>query len=1446
MSVGVGSKYYSGFNPLNIGDCALWLDAADSSTITLSGSNVTTWRDKSGNGRNAALQSGFTGATVLSTNNGTVLNFVGTSRYLITYPTFPVSAYTVFTVQYNTNNGVSPTGEFYQRVLHGSQNNAYLFIGTRLGFVTSLTGSGSAWNDISGTTIDNYLTWRIVGTVVSNTSLTIFTDGTSVSTKTGTTGAFSDLLLGNDNANSQQWYGYVAEVLIYPRVLSANERQQVEGYLAWKWLGRSGSISSLTTFRPTQISGCTLWLDAADSSTFTFSSGSNISQWRDKSSSALAGTAVNSPTLTQSGINGFPSVSFNGTSQYIDLGNVLNMGTNQIYIFVVCQFNSTADGGIIGKTSFRANPSRWALVRVAGSAGMNMLIEPLGNVGGIVAAYADSSTSARVLTGYWDRSNIYNLENGVQRAVTALSSTSSLSNTDPVYIGAYPNSTGTGPQAGFYFGGTIAEILVYQATITTTQRQQVENYLFSKWGISRLGLPTTHPYSSILPVARPFQPIDVEGCALWLDAADPSTVTLSGSNVTAWRDKSGNSANATGVNNPTYDSTSIGVNFVRSSVQYMTLPNGCLPFNDSSYSYFFIFTPRSNLSGQQLIYGGSAAVFRDSFGLRTGDAGTGTLQAFWISYDLQTSNTYVLNTKNFGATYYASGGGRSVWINFVQGASDTPGVTRIQTPSNNAIGILLGNASTAFDGQMHEILVYNSSLSTTQRQQVEGYLARKWGLQGSTSSLTTFVPTQISNCALWLDAADASTVTLSGSNVTTWRDKSGSVNNATQSTASNGPVYSSNGLVFNGSNWLTTPITSAPSAESLFIVMRHTTNTTMDIFAGTSVGFREFLLYNGSIYVGRWGTAPSGTNGGALSFNTTYILTYQYTTTQVTFTVNGTITGSGTPPYTYSGSGTTFIGASTYAPNNLYGTIYEIVYYSRSLSSTERQQLEGYLARKWGLAGSLPSSHPFVLAGLPSTHPFISRLPMTTSFNPRQISNCALWLDAADPSTVTLSGVNITQLRDKSPNAYVISNANGFTYNQTRFRNTYPSFYNSTSVTGRNLGSNSSVSLSQPLTFFTVCSVIDTVAGGYIFDSANTANRVAFTSYLNGRPVMFAGVELFNTQSNAFVNPAIHSGIFNTTSSSLFLNGTLNVTGSAGTQTLSGLTVGARFNNVEPWTGHICEILIYSGALTTFQRQQVEGYLAWKWGLQGSLPSLTTFVPTQISGCALWLDAADASTVSLSGSNITGLTDKSSNRFVLSNASNFTYNQVKFNGSYPSFHTTGSFSSGHLGINSAFRLSQPFTAFVVGQATAASGQFPYILDSAPPSPSSRVVLYYWNNAGYRVRLFAGGEIEFNTGASAPFINTYRVNTTSSEILLNGTSVATGSIGSGSLVGIIVGNANANDSTQIWGGHICEILLYNSLLSTTQRQQVESYLATKWGLSGLGLSSTHPYKTISPI
>lgn len=62
--------------------------------------------------------------------------------------------------------------------------------------------------------------------------------------------------------------------------------------------------------------------------------------------------------------------------------------------------------------------------------------------------------------------------------------------------------------------------------------------------------------------------------------------------------------------------------------------------------------------------------------------------------------------------------------------------------------------------------------------------------------------------------------------------------------------------------------------------------------------------------------------------------------------------------------------------------------------------------------------------------------------------------------------------------------------------------------------------------------------------------------------------------------------------------------------------------------------------------------------------------------------------------------------------------------------------------------------------------------------------------------------------------------------------------------VSIGNRNDKATGQQFYGNISEIVVYNSALSTTQRQQMEAYLSGKWGISmsnAMSLPSTHPYK-----
>jgi hypothetical protein len=52
------------------------------------------------------------------------------------------------------------------------------------------------------------------------------------------------------------------------------------------------------------------------------------------------------------------------------------------------------------------------------------------------------------------------------------------------------------------------------------------------------------------------------------------------------------------------------------------------------------------------------------------------------------------------------------------------------------------------------------------------------------------------------------------------------------------------------------------------------------------------------------------------------------------------------------------------------------------------------------------------------------------------------------------------------------------------------------------------------------------------------------------------------------------------------------------------IAVGNHFiNAATPWIGNISEVMLTTGVLSQVERQKTEGYLAWKWGLQTSLPA---------------------------------------------------------------------------------------------------------------------------------------------------------------------------------------------------------------------------------------------------
>jgi hypothetical protein len=307
--------------------------------------------------------------------------------------------------------------------------------------------------------------------------------------------------------------------------------------------------------------------------------------------------------------------------------------------------------------------------------------------------------------------------------------------------------------------------------------------------------------------------------------------------------------------------------------------------------------------------------------------------------------------------------------------------------SGTSLPIIVGGNNEDFEnwqGFIYEAIVFNSVLTTEQRQQVEGYLAQKWGLTSLPSghpyksfspfsvSSVGFLPTLIPGCQLWLDGTDTTSITLSGTNVTQWKDKSGNQNHSTSCSA----TYV-NGI--NGRACMNNPVISGPIANSgssivsIFVIATNNrTGNSYDNMIALNVSSITNYYGAGNLFLARAGDSGTpkayyGFMNGNLSsafapaFDTPFMFNVFQTGTTGSTYGNGTDYGS----VTTTGSTLTYtnyyIGTCIGGPAWI-GNIGEVIIFNKALTTTERQQVESYLAWKWGLQVTLPLDHTYKFA----------------------------------------------------------------------------------------------------------------------------------------------------------------------------------------------------------------------------------------------------------------------------------------------------------------------------------------------------------------------------------------------------------------------------------------------------------------------------------------------------
>lgn len=261
-------------------------------------------------------------------------------------------------------------------------------------------------------------------------------------------------------------------------------------------------------------------------------------------------------------------------------------------------------------------------------------------------------------------------------------------------------------------------------------------------------------------------------------------------------------------------------------------------------------------------------------------------------------------------------------------------------------------------------------------------------------------------------------------------------------------------------------------------------------------------------------------------------------------------------------------------------------------------------------------------------------------------------------------------------------------------------------------------------------------------------------------------------------------------------------------------------------------------------------------GIGGRGAVVSGFSPNNIAGLKIWLDASDTSTLTLTGSSVDSWTDKVAGHVFAqsvagskptSGATVNGLNAITFDGSDDYLNkAAGNILTGSQGI--VFTVIKTPAAFPAGNA----GVFATGSDSSPTTGAFCAVSGYQVVTGVRynrlIEKSSAGDAQTTIRGSA-------TQSTSTTYILaqssSGSAYGLRNNGVAETINVVAGADNGNwwgnntgvDNTtvgailragslaNIYSGVLCEVLAYDAVtLSAGQISQVETYLATKWGVT----------------
>ena len=540
-----------------------------------------------------------------------------------------------------------------------------------------------------------------------------------------------------------------------------------------------GTSKSIFRFDPRSIGGCVVWLDGADEATKTLS-GSAVTAWASKGSVSLSFTkgaitgsttslTANDPVNIVNGGLSFPNsgssvvngqycigVSLPGAAGGVGVnspGAAITLPTQEATVFVASKptDNTGYRSQIIVQSAQLVRPMIWLGIEMGTASGGIVGLDYNGSAWGQLM----QPSGAQYSNAAANRVDCMMSPPGTLNATRPLwtngtNQTAVYSTTYPpvpptykdypinqIFIGGF-TSTVWGNRN---FNGIIYEVLIYNSSLATAQRQAVEGYLAWKWGF-QASLVAGHPYLSRTVFTKPFTPLDIGVCRCWFDA-----VGVSSSPVTTWSNKAGYANAVTGAGTVTTGGVTLnGTPGIRFAAGTSYLSIGSITYTSGFRNLFMVvampaasantnafLNANDAIGGQCYSYGGLADIELN----KSGTLGLKTSPSGFFS---ATSIVSICSANGFGALGSIPG----IWIN---GSNQTLATNGVGSSNNfwstGATTALTLGGSSIFTGSqfdMYEVIQYDGAIADSQRYQVEGYLARKWGLTSSLPAAATSTP----------------------------------------------------------------------------------------------------------------------------------------------------------------------------------------------------------------------------------------------------------------------------------------------------------------------------------------------------------------------------------------------------------------------------------------------------------------------------------------------------------------------------------------------------------------------------------------------------------------------------------------------------------------------------------------------------------------------------------